>query len=593
MKKSQILITFLLLLPAIIFAQNNKSIHQEQSENYNNYKLESEQAWDVQNNFKAKNTSPIKITDKSLEKEVFGWNAYWLGTAYKDYDYSLLSEVSYFSCEVNENTGEPDDVHYWLTTEIVDYAHAAGTRISLTATLFSNHQTLFDNPTSVQTLIDTLVGLVKYREADGINIDFEAVSSSQKENLTAFMIALSNRFHAEIPGSTVSIALPAVDWSSTFDVAVMNDYVDIFLIMGYGYHWSGGATAGPVSPKNSGDIWTDIDVTQSINSYLEDGISPEKLCLAVPYYGRDWPTENDNIPSSATATSEAITYQNVRDNYSDYTAIWDNHSSTPGYIYEDASSWHQCWFDNAESMGKKYDMVKAQNIGGIGIWALGYDGSYTELYDIISEKFSDNGNNQCSGTFSDMGGAMGNYYNNENYIFTIAPNGAEQIELIFDNFFVEQDYDTLFIYNGETTNSPLIDYYTGEHFIDETIIASSGAVTFKFRSDVGVNEEGWNIRWTCGSFSDIKTNNTEDKVRIYPNPFSVNSDIEIVLSNPSQTEIKILDIKGQVISKKILFLQSGKNTVPLRSVTSNLKTGTYFVSIKTEGNIYYKKLMKF
>jgi len=534
MKKSQILIVFLLLISTVIFAQNNKSIHQEQSENYKNYKLESEQAWDVQNNFKAKNTSPIKI----------------------------------------------------------DYAHEAGTRISLTATLFSNHQTLFDNLTSVQTLIDTLVGLVKYREADGINIDFEAVSSSQKENLTSFMIALSDRFHSEIPGSTVSIALPAVDWSSTFDVAVMNDYVDIFLIMGYGYHWSGGATAGPVSPKNSGDIWTDIDVTQSINSYLEDGISPEKLCLAVPYYGRDWPTENDNIPSSATATSEAITYKNLRDNYSDYTAIWDNHSSTPGYIYEDASSWHQCWFDNAESMGKKYDMVKAQNIGGIGIWALGYDGSYTELYDIISEKFSDNGNNQCSGTFSDMGGAMGNYYDNENYTFTIAPNGAEQIELIFDDFFVEQDYDTLFIYNGENTNSPLIDYYTGEHFIDEPIIANSGAVTFYFKSDNATTREGWNIRWTCGSFSDIKINNTEDKVRIYPNPFSENSAVEITLSNKSQAEIKILDIKGQVISKKILFLQSGKNTVLLSSFSSNLKTGTYFVSIKTEENIFYKKLIK-
>jgi len=591
MKKSKILIVILLLLPAIIFAQN-KSIHQEQSEYYKNYKLESEQAWDEQNNFKAKNTSPIKITNKSLEKEVFGWNPYWLGTSYYDYDYSLLSEVSYFSCEVNAATGEPNDVHYWLTTEIVDYAHAAGTRISLTATLFSNHQTLFDNPASVQTLIDTLVGLVKYRDADGINIDFEAVSSTQREKMTTFMIDLSNRFHSEIPGSTVSIALPAVDWSSTFDVATMNDYVDIFLIMGYGYHWSGGSTAGPVSPKNSGDIWTDIDVTQSINSYIEDGVSPEKLCLAVPYYGRDWATENGNIPSSATATGVAVTYKDVRNDYSNYTKTWDNHSSTPAYIYEDASSWHQCWFDNEESMGEKYDMINAQDIGGIGIWALGYDGSYTELYDIISEKFSTEGNNQCSGTFSDMGGAMGNYYNNENYTFTIAPNGAEQIELIFEDFFVEQDYDTLFIYNGQDTNSPLINYYTGEHFINQPIIANSGAVTFKFFSDVGVNEEGWNINWTCGSFSDIQEDTNQNNIRIYPNPFYKKSDIQIILLKQSQVEIKILDIKGQIISKKILFLQSGKNTVPLSSLTTNLKTGTYFVSIKTDENIFYKKLIK-
>ncbi len=591
MKNLQILVT-ILLLPAIVFSQNKNSIHAEQSEHYRNYSFENEQAWDEFNNFEPTNKSPIKKTNKSLEKEVFGWSPYWLGTAYYDYDYSLLSEVSYFSCEVNENTGEPDDVHYWLTTEIVDYAHAAGTRISLTATLFSNHQTLFDNPASVQTLIDTLVGLVKYRDADGINIDFEAVSSTQSEKMTAFMIDLSNRFHAEIPGSTVSIALPAVDWSHTFDVEAMNDYVDIFLIMGYGYHWSGGSTAGPISPKNSGDIWTDIDVTQSINTYLEDGVSPEKLCLAVPYYGRDWATENDNIPSSATETGVAVTYKNLRDNYSDYAEIWDNHSSNPCYVYEDASSWHQCWFDNGESLGKKYDMVKAQNIGGIGIWALGYDGNYTELYDIISEKFSDEGNNQCSGTFSDMGGPTGNYYNNEDYIFTIAPNGAEQIKLIFDDFFVELDYDTLFIYNGEDINSPLINYFTGEHFFEDTIIANSGAITFKFYSDGATTKEGWNARWTCDQFSDIETNSVENKIRIYPNPFSESSEIEITLSEPSQTEIKIFDIKGQIVSEKLLFLQNGKNTIPLSSLSSSLKTGTYFVTIKTERNIFHAKLIK-
>ncbi len=591
MKKAQATILLIVISLGITFSQN--SIHEEQQTHYSDYNFSTEQEWDKFNNFEAKNKSPQTITEKTVNKEVFGWNPYWMGTAYYDYDYSLLSEVSYFSCEVNANTGKPNDVHYWLTTEIVDYAHAAGTRVSLTATLFSNHQTLFDNSTSVQTLIDTLVGLVKYRDADGINIDFEAVSSTQSENLTNFMIALSERFHSEIPGSTVSIALPAVDWSLTFDVATMNQYVDIFLIMGYGYYWSGGATAGPLSPKNSGDIWNNIDVTRSINTYLEDGISPEKLCLAVPYYSRDWATEDDNIPGATIETGVAVTYKQVRENYTDHTQLWDVHSSTPYYIYEDASSWHQCWHNDEVSLGMKYDMVKAQDIAGVGIWALGYDGNYTELNDIINEKFSPNGNNQCEGTFSDMGGAMGNYFHNENYIFTIAPTGAEQIKLIFDEFFVEANYDTLFIYDGESTSSPLINFYTGEHFLDDTIVANSGAMTFMFYSDGATSEEGWNARWTCDQFSNIINNTSlNENVRIYPNPLSENTVFELDLKSSNNVEIKIFDITGRIVSEKILFLPNGKNNIYLNTISTNLKIGTYFVRFNIGQNIVYKKIIK-
>ena len=592
--KQILFLTVLLLSNSILFSQQIQTIHQEEAEKYSHFNFKSEAQWDSLNNFQAKNKTPKKITNKNLEKEVFGWNAYWTGTAYYDYDYSLLSEVSYFSCVVNENTGEPETIHSWKTTEIVDYAHAAGTRVSLTATLFSNHDVFFENPTSVETLIDTLIELVKYRNADGVNIDFEAVSSSQSENLTNFMIELSNRFHTEIPGSTVSIALPAVDWSSVFDVEAMNPYVDLFIIMGYGYHWSGGTTPGPGSPKNSGEIWTSINTTRSINTYIEVGISPEKLCLGVPYYSRDWKTEDNTIPGTPLENGVAQTYRQVRENYSEYTMKWDTHSSTPYYVYQDASSWHQCWHNEEVSLGLKYDMVKMQNIAGIGIWALGYDEGYTELYDILKEKFSDQGNEYYAGTFTDMGGKKQNYYDDENYTFTIAPKNTDEIKLVFDEFHVEQDYDTLFIYDGENTEADLINFYTGEHTIEDTITTSTGTVTFKFYSDGATTEKGWIIRWSCNNFTNISENSytTNNIIKIYPNPFTNELFSNITIQKEEEINITILNNTFQVLSEKKINLPKGTHNIPINNLNTSLKTGIYFIRIRIGNQSYTEKIIK-
>ena len=596
MKKTLTITVLFLIINNFVFAQQNKTIHQEQFEKYSSYKFSSEAQWDSLNNYKKGDYKyKNRTTNRGLHKEVFGWNPYWMGTSYYDYDYSLLSEVSYFSYVVDAHTGNYNDIYYWKTTEIIDYAHAAGCRVSLTATLFSEHDILFENPTSVQTLIDSLISLVQYRDADGINIDFESVSSSQKDNLTQFMINLSNQLQVAIPNAKLSIALPAVDWNNTFDVAAMNNYVDLFLIMGYEYHWSGGGTTGPGAPKNNGEIWYERDVTRSINSYLERGASPEKLCLAVPYYSRDWATEDNSVPGTPVENGVAVIYKNVREDYSDYTQQFDLHSSTPYYIYEDATNWHQCWHNDEISLGFKYDMINIKNIAGIGIWALGYDGGYSELYDIISEKFTTEGNQLCEGTFTDMGGPMGNYFDDEEYTYTISPQSAEQIKIIFDEFHVEADYDTLFIYDGETTNAPLINFYTGEHFIqDDTLIANSGAMTFRFYSDGATTREGWNARWSCDDFSNSiqNTSGNINKINILPNPFIDNALINISLQEPETVEIKIYSITGLVISEKLLFLQNGNHNISVNSFSPLLTKGTYIVRIIIGDEIFYKKIIK-
>ena len=63
----------------------------------------------------------------------------------------------------------------------------------------------------------------------------------------------------------------------------------------------------------------------------------------------------------------------------------DSESQTPWYKYENPT-WFQTWYDDSLSLSKKYDFAISKKLGGVGIWALGYDDGYDELWNALSEK---------------------------------------------------------------------------------------------------------------------------------------------------------------------------------------------------------------
>jgi PKD repeat protein/uncharacterized pyridoxamine 5'-phosphate oxidase family protein len=102
---------------------------------------------------------------------------------------------------------------------------------------------------------------------------------------------------------------------------------------------------------------------------------------------------------------------------------------------------------------------------------------------------------ECTGVFTDDGGANGNYSSNMLYEVTIQPTNATKISITFDYANIEANYDTLFIYDGPTTSSPLIRYISG-NVGSFTIVSSGNALTFKFKSDGATEMSGWLAKWT-------------------------------------------------------------------------------------------------
>ena len=109
--------------------------------------------------------------------------------------------------------------------------------------------------------------------------------------------------------------------------------------------------------------------------------------------------------------------------------------------------------------------------------------------------------NFCSGdAFTDPGGPTGQYGSNANVTTTICPeNPGDVVMVIFNSFNLENNFDFLRIYDGNSTAAPLVGTFTGTNLPPQVIASSaSGCLTFNFTSDGSVVRDGWNASVICG-----------------------------------------------------------------------------------------------
>ncbi|MBQ9344283.1 MAG: hypothetical protein IJT88_03605 [Kiritimatiellae bacterium] len=327
---------------------------------------------------------------------VLGWHPYWAEEGdYLSYRYSNLTHIAYFSAEVS-TSGAISSLHNWNTDPVVETAHSNGVKVLLTATLFgetANHA-LLTNSAACTKLASNLVAKTTARGGDGICIDFESVGSwsGATKALTSFMSNLVAKAHAA--NLEVSICLPSVDWYADFAVGEYEKIgVDYSIIMGYDYYYAGSSTPGPVAPLYSSAQWQGASswcsVDYSTRYYLNKMTNSANLMLAVPYYGRRWRAASTSLgaSSSGSSYSAAVTYPNAVAAAETYGRRWDANGSVPYYAYTSGSYAYQCFYDDTESLGLKYDYAKSKGLGGVGIWCLTHAPEADELWTLLGERF--------------------------------------------------------------------------------------------------------------------------------------------------------------------------------------------------------------
>jgi len=527
-----------------------------------------------------------KIVTDSLTKRVFGYHPYWIGSAWQNYQWDLLTDLCYFSYEVDPNTGNALTTNGFETAAVVDTAMAHGVSVHLCVTLFSGHAAFFASNQAQQALITNLIELINSRHINGINLDFEAVPSSQQAGLTSFIQQFSQVLHTTIPEAELSIAAPAVNWNNTFDLQAIAPSLDLIMIMAYDYYWNGSSTAGPVAglwPLTSSYPFA---ADHTLAYYLGQGIKSSKLLLGVPYYGRDWPVVSDIIPAQSSGSGSAYTYKNIRSNSSGYFTTqnlrWDTRSYNPYYAYN-SNSWHQCFFDDNRSLAGKYALVNKRNAGGIGIWALGYDNGYNELWMLIKESFTARPKYVCQDTLYDTGGPAGDYGNHEMYTETVYSGFPGPVTLRFLNFNLEPGYDSLWIFDGMALPEKLTAALSGSA-LPSSITTTGNMFSLRFYADGATTADGYALEWSCPSAAIGEAEPIE--FSIYPNPASHLVHLYLRQMPPGNVQLRLFDITG----RQVAFEDCGQTSCASLN-TSNCNPGLYLLQLSCGQQSIRQKLI--
>ncbi len=238
----------------------------------------------------------------------------------------------------------------WGVVDNFNYANETETAISTLNMLSST--------TSRQNFVQNVTDAAVSLGLDGINVDFEQLSSDCGPHYVEFIRELS--IQCRNRGLVLSIAnYVPFNFNDYYRLDIQGQVADYVIIMGYDEHWHGS--------KDPGSVASIGYVSGGLERTLQE-VPANKVVNALPFYTILWKTEGTEV------TDEYITMNNEADFMSraGVTAEWDEETCQNYAEWTSGSTTYQIWLEDAESIAVKLNMMTTRNIGGVAVWRLGY-----------------------------------------------------------------------------------------------------------------------------------------------------------------------------------------------------------------------------
>ncbi len=224
-----------------------------------------------------------------------------------------------------------------------------------------------------EKLINSIVSAVEMYNLDGINLDFENMYESDKDAYSRLVIELAPRLKELGKVLSVDVTAPdgSPDWSLCFNRNVIGDVADYVIFMAYDQHNQSSTEAGTVA----GCDW----VEANINKFLgQEGVKPEKIILAMPFYTRVWNVTDGGLSSSAVDMKSQSTLVP-----GDAKITWDDSLKQNLAEYEKNGRTYKVWMEDAKSLKCKLDLVKKYSLAGGAFWRK--DQETSDVWKVINE----------------------------------------------------------------------------------------------------------------------------------------------------------------------------------------------------------------
>jgi len=340
-------------------------------------------------------------------KVVYGFLPYWnmdVANIQKE-----LSHLSYFSLTIDgagklitkENDYAEPGYNKLRSDQFLELSNQAIKQkgsVELTITQFNGDDiySFLSSEAAQQQLFDDLDGVILAYPFSGINIDIEPAGSGSaqlQDKMTNFVENLNHHLDSKYDDIKLSIDVyaGAANGTSIWNMSAIEPHVDYIIVMAYDFHRRSSITAGPVAPLFGGkDLW-DSDINQHLQTFVQQ-VPPQKILLGIPFYGYEWQTTSRDAQSNTypdtgrTASIDRVSKLMANKEELFVEEHWNEDALSPYLSYEEDGETYVIYYENSRSISYKLDYVNQLDLGGIAIWALGYEGESRELWDVIERK---------------------------------------------------------------------------------------------------------------------------------------------------------------------------------------------------------------
>lgn len=335
---------------------------------------------------------------------VLGFFPYWL-LAQQDQTYQdHLTDVTYFSLTVQAdgsiqklvNPREEEPGWTRLRGEAVKNILASAAKNSQRTSLLVHNSSpsqimqLIASPSAhAQRLVSEVEPLMKTYVFTDLNLDIESFQEASPEAqlaYTAFVKEVKTQMDQKemdqkaLGTLTVEVTPISLVSSHLTDAQAIGEIADYVVLMAYDFHYRGSMIAGPVAPVGGAGDMREYDVETSVR-LLSEVVPKEKILLGIPLYGYEWETIERTLQAPVIPGSgKTASHRRVSELLAECVHCikdFDPISQQPYLILpvtEEGYS-QQIFYEDEESLRRKLNLAVKYQLGGVALWAMGYEGS--------------------------------------------------------------------------------------------------------------------------------------------------------------------------------------------------------------------------
>jgi len=290
---------------------------------------------------------------------------------WKGYDWNTVTTVAIFT---DFKSVDP---------QLYCHAHKHGARYVTGADSYDMEQ--LSNQTKREEWTSAQIQRVVDNGFDGINIDTESeLASEDAQLLTELVAAVRDGLKALSEDYQVTFD---VAWSPDcidkrcYDYVGLSEATDFLFVMAYDMR---SQITGPcvASANTPSDLAED-----GVKKFLAMEIDPFKLVLGLPWYGYDYPCEDEDNVTTTVCHIKEVPFRGVNCSDAagrevDFSRLeemrrtsttgrrWNAELQSPwfNYVNADDGKIHQVWYDDPQSLLVKVRWAKKLGMRGVGMW---------------------------------------------------------------------------------------------------------------------------------------------------------------------------------------------------------------------------------